>query len=75
MAGRNPGVAGLEVCTGARGKARETRGRASLRVVVGCGLLVAHAGVQLLHYTGYQWQEGPHVYQSGGLIGAARPAG
>jgi cell wall-associated NlpC family hydrolase len=21
----------------------------------------AHAGVQLLHYTGYQWQEGPHV--------------
>jgi len=20
----------------------------------------AHAGVQLLHYTGYQWQEGPH---------------
>jgi peptidoglycan DL-endopeptidase RipA len=85
----------------------------------------AHAGVQLLHYTGYQWQEGPHVplsqlrrgdllfyatntsdpstihhvaicigngmmvnapytgafiridgmYQPGGLIGAARPAG
>jgi cell wall-associated NlpC family hydrolase len=21
----------------------------------------AHAGVQLLHYTGYQWEEGPHV--------------
>jgi cell wall-associated NlpC family hydrolase len=21
----------------------------------------AHAGVRLLHYTGYQWQEGPHV--------------
>ena len=21
----------------------------------------AHAGVQLLHYTGYQWQEGPHL--------------
>jgi len=21
----------------------------------------AHVGVQLLHYTGYQWQEGPHV--------------
>ena len=21
----------------------------------------AHAGVQLLHHTGYQWQEGPHV--------------
>jgi peptidoglycan DL-endopeptidase RipA len=21
----------------------------------------AHAGVSLLHYTGYQWQEGPHV--------------
>jgi cell wall-associated NlpC family hydrolase len=21
----------------------------------------AHPGVQLLHYTGYQWQEGPHV--------------
>ena len=21
----------------------------------------AHAGVQLLHYTGYQWDEGPHV--------------
>jgi cell wall-associated NlpC family hydrolase len=21
----------------------------------------AYAGVQLLHYTGYQWQEGPHV--------------
>jgi cell wall-associated NlpC family hydrolase len=21
----------------------------------------AHAGVALLHYTGYQWEEGPHV--------------
>jgi cell wall-associated NlpC family hydrolase len=21
----------------------------------------ARAGVQLLHYTGYQWEEGPHV--------------
>ena len=21
----------------------------------------AHAGVSLLHYTGYQWDEGPHV--------------
>jgi len=40
----------------------------------------ARAGVQLLHYTGYQWEEGPHVridsmYAPGGLIGAVRPAG
>jgi cell wall-associated NlpC family hydrolase len=32
----------------------------------------AHAGVPLLHYTGYQWQEGPHVpidqLQRGDLI-------
>ncbi len=25
----------------------------------------AHAGVQLLHYTGYQWEEGPHVPLTG----------
>jgi cell wall-associated NlpC family hydrolase len=32
----------------------------------------AHAGVPLLHYTGYQWQEGPHVpldqLQKGDLV-------
>ena len=59
-------------------------GRGPVEGVVGPAW--AHAGVQLLHYTGYQRHEGPHVplnqlrrgdgmYQPGGLIGAVRPAG
>ena len=58
---------------GSRGKVRyRLGGRASLRVMVGCGLLVALSPPA--PYTG-AFVRIDSMYQPGGLIGAVRPAG